>query len=515
MNQTATDGSYGDIYQQYLQRHGAMPPPDSAARDKLDRLLNQTPWEAPVTSADQVNTAVVALVLAEAADDAYLRSLYLETALDALQVNEPLAAAHRCLMGVWLQEPGAAGQALATLAALANAGGSGDASDTGGALGLIYLPPTRPADLRGELLRQLLAGRAEEQALLLTVEALRRSPLAFYSPQGLRFLQLAVQHYPQVAALHRQLGLANLLSDRPEGLVNLHRARVLDPHDAKTYQALQLAYRTLTTVQAAHWQTQARQIAGDAPEWRWTQLPPDSPITYIPYDGVLLAVEASLRSIVTSVLLAQGTWFEAELALWRQQLQPGMVVIDVGANVGVYTFSAAVRVGREGRVLAVEPGAGCVQCLEETCRLNGLEWVTICAAAASDHTGTAQLAEHGASELNELVPSSQGGVTVPCITLDSLVEEQRLTRVDWLKIDAEGHELPVLRGGTALLQRFRPKILYENVAAGQGANVAVGQWLQQAGYQLYRYRPFVAELEPVTDLDQGPRSLNLVALPAR
>jgi ribosomal protein L11 methylase PrmA len=61
-----------------------------------------------------------------------------------------------------------------------------------------------------------------------------------------------------------------------------------------------------------------------------------------------------LRSIVTSVLIAEGDWFEKEMEFWRNWVKPGMTVIDVGANVGVYTFSAAVKVGSEGCVLAVD-----------------------------------------------------------------------------------------------------------------------------------------------------------------
>ncbi|MGB3615830.1 MAG: hypothetical protein WBA10_18685, partial [Elainellaceae cyanobacterium] len=338
MASTEIDPSYADLYRQYLQGNHALSPVESA----INQILSNTQWDSPETVADHRNIAVVALVIAEEAEDANLRSLYFNIALEALQSSQdPLCIAHLSLTGILLKDPNAIRQALSALLTVA----AKDANDA--APGLVYLPPTCPPALRSDLLRQLLqAESAQQQALMLTVEALRRSPLAFYSAQGLRFLQLAVVHYPQVAQLQLQLGIANLFSGRIEGLVNLHRARELSAQhspqsltqSASLYQALQLAYRPLSASQAGHWQAQARTVADDSLAWAWTSLPPESPITYIPFEGLTLAVEANLRSIVTSVLLAEGTWFEAELALWRQQLQPGMVVIDVGANVGVYTF---------------------------------------------------------------------------------------------------------------------------------------------------------------------------------
>ncbi|MGF1515067.1 MAG: FkbM family methyltransferase [Elainellaceae cyanobacterium] len=517
MDATETDRSYAGLYRQYLQDNQALQTPDI-----INQALGGTQWEDPQTTKDYRNVAVVALAMAEQADEIDLRSLYLEIASNALQsADGPISAAHRCLLSGLLEEPGAGQQTLRALLSLASE------PEESSPLGLVYLPPTQPVALRAELLRQLWqAQSAKQQALLLTVEALRRSPLVFYNAQGLRFLQLAVAHYPQAGALQLQLGLALLFGGRVEGIVNLHRAQALAPQGtdqiAAAHQALHLAYRPISAPASARWREQAIAAApADAqasPAWRWTQTPPESPITYVSFEGLTLAAEASLRSIVTSVLLGQGTWFEAELALWRRQLQPGMVVIDVGANVGVYTFSAARQVGRSGRVFAIEPFVGCVRCLQETCRINGLDWVTVCEAAASDRPGAAQLALRGSSELNELLPQTaeelpEGAAAVDCITLDGLVNQHRLERVDWIKIDAEGHELPVLEGARSLLEQFKPSILYENIAAGQGANLEVSRWLQRAGYRLYRYRPYLQTLEPVAALTETQGVLNLIALP--
>jgi len=247
----------------------------------------------------------------------------------------------------------------------------------------------------------------------------------------------------------------------------------------------------------------------------------DSPFTYVQFESnLLLAVEASFKSIVTSVLVAEGDWFEKEMEFWRNWIKPGMTVIDVGANVGVYTFSAAQRVGSQGKVLAVEPFSGCVRCLEETCRINQFSWVKVCAGAASDRMGSARLSLSASSELNELVAndasvSMESGAfeEVVCFTLDGLMEQENLQQVDILKIDAEGHELAVLMGSQRILLEFKPIILYENIAGSQGSNLPVANYLIDQGYNLFRYQPYLQDLIPLENLNTLQGNLNIVALP--
>src|SRR6266545_1367609 len=74
-------------------------------------------------------------------------------------------------------------------------------------------------------------------------------------------------------------------------------------------------------------------------------------------DGVTIVVPASLQSITAYVLLEQESWFEKEVAFVRHWLQPGMMAIDVGANLGVYSLPIAARVGPSGRVFAYEPAS--------------------------------------------------------------------------------------------------------------------------------------------------------------
>jgi FkbM family methyltransferase len=509
--QTSLTSSFVDAYWQYVEQTGV-----ALSQHALPRLaedLESIAWEDPESALDFNNFAVLALIEAEQCQDKGMRTMQLELALEALQNQQhPLCIAHlamiQCLIG---ETQAAMNIAFPTFLNLLQVAYTAEPIP----LGLIYLPPS--SDRPTRLQHLLQAENGWMQSLRLLSEVICQLQLVFYNSNGVRFLRLTQQLIPHAADLHLKLGISNLMGGNWEGLLNLHEARKLAPDDAPTVQALYLAYRTLEDAnKAGFWLRSARRTAPPL-AWRWADLDLASPFTYVPFEGLSLAVEASLRSIVTNVLLTEGDWFEAEMEFWRQQIQPGMTVLDVGANVGVYTFSAARLVGEKGRVLAIEPFSGCVQCLQETRRINEIDWVTICAGAASDRRGTARLSLHAASELNEIVMDE----TVPaydfeevaCFTLDSLIEQENLMQVDWLKIDAEGHEVKVLEGSIHLISQFSPGILYENIAAASGSNLSVAEWLVARGYQLFRYQPYLQNLIPVGDLSELQSSLNVIALP--
>ncbi len=252
-----------------------------------------------------------------------------------------------------------------------------------------------------------------------------------------------------------------------------------------------------------------------------TELAIDAPVTYVPFEeSLLMAVEPSLRSIVTRVLIAEGDWFEHEMEFWRHWLKAGMTVIDVGANAGVYTFSAAKRVGPDGRVFAIEPFSRCVEYMEVTKQLNQLDWVSVYKAAASNRRGTIRLSLASASELNKVMMDDAQKIAgsfeeVTALPLDDLIEQEQLSRVDWLKIDAEGHEMQVLQGSDRLLTEFMPGILYENFADREAANLPVAEYLQAKGYRLFCYQPYLRQLISIKSMSQLPGILNIIALPSQ
>ncbi len=542
--------SYLTTYQHYLQVCGG-PGPDVLLALVSERIQH-TNWDEPRSPVEWNNVAVLALVEADASDDPTVRGMYVDMAIAALSegLEHPLCTAHLALVQSLMGDRDEAIQAIFStlITSLLQV-----SITTQIPPGLIFLPQRWQGYVNlpyTQIPTVLNLTDGYQQSIRLAGEILCQSQFVFYNPAGLRFLQLATHLFPDSPLLNLNLGISSLMNAQWEGVLYLHQAHQLSPQNVTILHALALAYKLLGQLEIVqHWQYQAGAIAlaahdaatgsvthhqspqaatpdstTEAPlngvSADWTQLPLDHPFTYVPLQqSVQMAVEASFQSIVTAVLLAKGTWFEQEMEFWQDFLQPGMTVIDVGANVGVYTFSAAQRVGQTGRVLAIEPFSNCVQCLTETCRVNHLDWVTVCRGAASDRNGSAYLSLHAASELNELVAAPEATAPnveeVPCFTLDALIEQEQIQQVDLLKIDAEGHELQVLAGSDRLLQAFAPVILYENIAGSQGSNLPVAEYLLTKGYQLFRYQPFIKQLHPVQLSDDLSGNLNIIAMPVR
>jgi FkbM family methyltransferase len=173
-------------------------------------------------------------------------------------------------------------------------------------------------------------------------------------------------------------------------------------------------------------------------------------------------------------------------------LQPGSVVIDVGANLGEWTVPFARKVGPAGRVLAIEPAPRSAAALESTLTANALRHAEIVRCAIGDHDGVAQLAvpvvtssrtDTGTARIG---PACAGhdALQVPLRSLDSLAAEQDLPRLDLIKIDVEGHERKVLDGAAAILGRYRPVLVVETGHEADEDRAAIHDRLTGFGYRI-------------------------------
>lgn len=169
---------------------------------------------------------------------------------------------------------------------------------------------------------------------------------------------------------------------------------------------------------------------------------------------------------------------EPEYARLAEWVHPGDWVLDVGANVGHYTKRLSELAGADGRVVALEPTPATFSLLAAnvTCFLHAN--VTLLNAAASDVCHPVRLSvpkfESGLDNFYEArLDPSNGTLPVLAIALDALPFPHRISLV---KIDAEGHELSVLKGMKNLLARDHPVLIVET-----GSNEVV-QWLRALGY---------------------------------
>jgi len=208
-------------------------------------------------------------------------------------------------------------------------------------------------------------------------------------------------------------------------------------------------------------------------------------------DGVRIVVPDSLDLITPYVLLEQQDWFEDEIKFLRRLLQPGQKVIDVGANYGVYTLSMARTVGPTGCVWAFEPASSTAKLLAEGIAVNGFAQIVLERSALSSATGTAQLSLDKNTELNALVHgmSSTGATeTVAVSTLDACLELHDWRDIEFIKIDAEGEEANILKGGKQFFAELSPLVQYE-ITAREGLHMELVQDFAALGYDSYRLVP--------------------------
>jgi FkbM family methyltransferase len=155
-------------------------------------------------------------------------------------------------------------------------------------------------------------------------------------------------------------------------------------------------------------------------------------------------------------LLGKRLTDRQELATLQSLIVPGMVIADIGANVGFYTLEMSACVGPTGRVLAFEPDPFSFQLLKG--RLSRAAAVNVEAyqLALGDETGHALLycSAYNRAD-NRLSPSHTEPHVETCEahvrTLDDVLRETRHVGIDALKIDVQGNEANVLRGARKTL----------------------------------------------------------------
>jgi len=217
--------------------------------------------------------------------------------------------------------------------------------------------------------------------------------------------------------------------------------------------------------------------------------------------------------IVPEGAIAFHTWsglrFErAELDFILRVVQPGMTFFDIGANIGLFSLAAGEKLrGQPSAIYAFEPCPSTFAILEKNLVKNELAEVRAFRVALSDQNGEANLYINAAFKdaLNSLEDPSHsdaevvGREVVQTITLDDFVTRENIARVDVMKVDVEGAELLLFRGGRKLFKRpDAPLILYEGYSwctAGFHYHPVELMWeLEELGYELFILDPESGEV---------------------
>jgi FkbM family methyltransferase len=199
-----------------------------------------------------------------------------------------------------------------------------------------------------------------------------------------------------------------------------------------------------------------------------------------------------LRALYARLYLLGKTLAEPrERRFLREQVEPGMVVFDVGANVGFYTLLLAGRVGPTGRVHAFEPDPLSFGILRR--RAAGRSNVEITQTAVGDHTGTITLYTNRSNRADNRVHPSLGSETaeaveVPLTTLDDYCAARNIARIDAVKMDIQGAEVLALAGFRETLARLKPRWMLiefspEHLRGAGSGPEAFWAILEELGYE--------------------------------
>jgi FkbM family methyltransferase len=170
--------------------------------------------------------------------------------------------------------------------------------------------------------------------------------------------------------------------------------------------------------------------------------------------------------------------FEPEVvAIFLERASRARVVVDVGANVGVFSL-LAWRANPAAQVIAVEPNPVTANLLRATVERNRAS-IEVMELALSDRPATAQISlQGGLSSIVREPPRDVATTSVSTACFDDVIAGA----VDLVKIDAEGAELMVLRGMIATLRQSRPAVICE---FGADTLSEASSQLADAGYEAY------------------------------
>lgn len=236
--------------------------------------------------------------------------------------------------------------------------------------------------------------------------------------------------------------------------------------------------------------------------WPLTYLPPykkylenianaytkDVVVTYLGNNKISLTPCSTIDFLV----LMRGFYSKALTNFMMKNIKEGMICFDIGANIGTFSLLMAEKVGPSGAVYSFEPQPKIYKKLMNNIEINSLSMIEAYEMALSDkiehkklnyppteekHDGIASFCKH--------IDNSRGFELVACTTFDKFVDDKRLAKIDFIKIDVEGYESYVFRGATEILKTYKPLLLFELQDMTVTDRNEVFALLTQLGYKFY------------------------------
>src|SRR5215469_16915595 len=216
----------------------------------------------------------------------------------------------------------------------------------------------------------------------------------------------------------------------------------------------------------------------------------------------------ALAMAIVLQLARSGRWVEPEMLGLRDLVKPGNVCFDIGAAAGLYTLELSKLAGPEGQVHSFEPvpfahpmltrllgGRSSANVCHHPVALGVEPGQSVMSVPVGRHgpvTGRSFLEAGAAGQGSNAEFQGQIGVDVEVQTLDGVCAAAEISRLDFVKIDVEGGELQVLKGGEASIERFSPALLVEiedrHTARYRHPGSDVATWLRRRDHVMHTWQ---------------------------
>lgn len=174
--------------------------------------------------------------------------------------------------------------------------------------------------------------------------------------------------------------------------------------------------------------------------------------------------------------------YEPLLKNCSQLIKEDSIVLDIGANQGIYSMAFANIVGKNGVVIAVEPFPEIIRLLSDNAKINKFDNIIMYENVVSDNLGHIDL-NFGEGTVSASITKTFKGkkrIRVQSVTIDEICKNYK--RVDFIKLDIEGAELKALLGGDKTLEKFKPIL---SIEVDESTYDSIDNCLKKYGYKSY------------------------------
>ena len=173
-------------------------------------------------------------------------------------------------------------------------------------------------------------------------------------------------------------------------------------------------------------------------------------------DGITYKLD--LNEIIDSSIFHYGCFEEDTSKVINDFIKKGMVVLDIGANTGCHTLRLSKLVGNEGKVYSFEPQHDIFMCLCGNLFMNQCFNVfpfEYAAYSRNTKFSVGDLNTIGNLASTAFIPDKNGNIAA--VMIDDIITE----KIDFIKCDAQGGDLDALIGCQNIIDKFKPKIIFE------------------------------------------------------